>query len=172
MARDALFPLFCANSSSCLRSIPLELPTTSAMEFWQSNCRSLTSISIPFSQSVKVILQLQAHTPLHDPIYLAWVQDSSGRWSDEHALPLRRGYEFGRNRSVGCTRWVSLECGGLTPLAFAVAWHRAPIDSFSSFQKAIVAATIDIGSMSRRAATGNGGVKPPHSKGPEPPASI
>jgi len=40
---------------------------------------------------------------------------------DEDVLPLRRGYEFGRHRSVSYTRWVSLECGGLTPLSFAVA---------------------------------------------------
>jgi len=31
-------------------------------------------------------------------------------------LPLRRGYELGRHRSVGYIRWVTLECGGLTPL--------------------------------------------------------
>jgi len=44
-----------------------------------------------------------------------------GRWFDEQDLPVRRGYVFGRHWSVSYTRWVSLECGGLTPLSFAVA---------------------------------------------------
>jgi len=30
-------------------------------------------------------------------------------------LPLRGDYELGRHRSVSYTRWVTLECGGLTP---------------------------------------------------------
>ena len=37
------------------------------------------------------------------------------QWWDEHALPVRRGYEFG-----GIALQVTLECGGLTPLSFAV----------------------------------------------------
>ncbi|RLC45246.1 MAG: hypothetical protein DRH70_07925 [Candidatus Coatesbacteria bacterium] len=53
---------------------------------------------------------------------------------------------------------MSLECGGLTPLSFAVARHRAPIDSFISFRKAIAAAMIEIRQMARQAATRNGGV--------------
>ena len=29
-------------------------------------------------------------------------------------MPVRRGYEFGKDQSVSYTRWLILECGGLT----------------------------------------------------------
>ncbi|RLC43627.1 MAG: hypothetical protein DRH70_09665, partial [Candidatus Coatesbacteria bacterium] len=54
----------------------------------------------------------------------------------------------------------------------APALRRALIGSFITFRKAIAAAMIDIGSMSRQAATRKSGVKPPHSKGLEPAPSI
>jgi len=39
------------------------------------------------------------------------------------------------NNQIDADGSSPLECGGLTPLSFAVAWHRAPRDSFISFRK-------------------------------------
>jgi len=83
-------------------------------------------------------------------------------------MPVRRGYEFARHRSVSYTSWVTLECGGLTPLLLVAA--RRDIGPMSIIAAAIpFRKEMKLSIGGRCQATANeSGVKPPHSKGLEP----